>query len=155
MARGEEILDGGRGRGEEKGRRRFSPSALSRFRFHLSPFPQKRLILRLLNYKPPPTFKLPPVPVYLGFWETAHLPLPQTNINPSLSLRAKWWLRGGVGGQFARNLHWSALVMDRVKKQESSRMKVEKEVNWSSNYFVRYSRTSPNPKGGLFSQETE
>ena len=27
--------------------RRFSPSALSRFRFHLSPFPQKRLILRL------------------------------------------------------------------------------------------------------------
>ena len=27
--------------------RRFSPSALSFFRFHLSPFPQKRLILRL------------------------------------------------------------------------------------------------------------
>ena len=27
--------------------RRFSPSALSLFRFHLSPFPQKRLILRL------------------------------------------------------------------------------------------------------------
>ena len=32
------------GGGEEKG---FSPSALSFFRFHLSPFPQKRLILRL------------------------------------------------------------------------------------------------------------
>ena len=33
------------GGGEEKGS--FSPSALSLFRFHLSPFPQKRLILRL------------------------------------------------------------------------------------------------------------
>ena len=33
------------GGGEEK--RSFSPSALSLFRFHLSPFPQKRLILRL------------------------------------------------------------------------------------------------------------
>ena len=33
------------GGGEEKGR----PSALSFFRFHLSPFPQKRLILRLKN----------------------------------------------------------------------------------------------------------
>ena len=31
--------------GEEK--ESFSPSALSFFRFHLSPFPQKRLILRL------------------------------------------------------------------------------------------------------------
>ena len=29
--------------------RRFSPSALSLFRFHLSPFPKKRLILRLGN----------------------------------------------------------------------------------------------------------
>ena len=34
------------GGGEEKGS--FSPSALSFFGFHLSPFPQKRLILRLL-----------------------------------------------------------------------------------------------------------
>ena len=34
-ARGEEILDGEGGGGEEKG---FSPSALSLFRFHLSPF---------------------------------------------------------------------------------------------------------------------
>ena len=32
------------GGGEEK-----APSALSLFRFHLSPFPQKRLILRLLG----------------------------------------------------------------------------------------------------------
>ena len=34
------------GRGEEKGRR-FFPSPLFLFRFHFSPFPQKRLILRL------------------------------------------------------------------------------------------------------------
>ena len=38
------FLDGGGGRGS------FSPSALSLFRFHLSPFPQKRLILRLIIY---------------------------------------------------------------------------------------------------------
>ena len=37
---GEEILDGGGGGGEEK--------ALSLFRFHLFPFPQKHLILRLV-----------------------------------------------------------------------------------------------------------
>ena len=33
--------------GEKRKEGRFSPSALSLFRFHLSPFPQKRLILRL------------------------------------------------------------------------------------------------------------
>ena len=36
-----------------------------------------------------------------GFWETAHLPLPWTKINSYFSLRAKCWLRGGVGGQFS------------------------------------------------------
>ena len=36
--------------------------------------------------------------INLGFWETAHLLLP--------SLRAKCWVRGGVGGQFPRNLNW-------------------------------------------------
>ena len=40
------------------------------------------------------------------FWETAHLPLPKANINTYFSLRAKWWLRGRVGGQFPRNLIW-------------------------------------------------
>ena len=40
----------------------------------------------------------------LRFWETAHLPLPQTNINTYFSLRAKCWCRGGVGGQFPRNV---------------------------------------------------
>ena len=39
------------GGGEEKGG--FSPSALSLFRFHLAPFPQKRLILRLWLWAPP------------------------------------------------------------------------------------------------------
>ena len=40
------------------------------------------------------------------FWQTAHLPLPKANINTYFSLRAKWWLRGRVGGQFPRNLIW-------------------------------------------------
>ena len=34
---------------------------------------------------------------------------PQANINTHVSLRAKWSLRGGVGGQFPRNLTWSVL----------------------------------------------
>ena len=44
--------------------------------------------------------------INLGFWETAHLPLPYANINTYFSLREKGWLRGGVGGQFPRNLKW-------------------------------------------------
>ena len=40
---GEEILDGGGGGGGE----RVGGEAFSLFRFHLSPFPRKRLILRL------------------------------------------------------------------------------------------------------------
>ena len=47
----------GVGGGEEKGRR-FSPSALSFFRFHLSPFPQKRLILRQVQCEQPPVCSL-------------------------------------------------------------------------------------------------
>ena len=38
----------------------------------------------------------------LGSWETAHLPLPFSNINTYFLLREKWWLRGGVGRQFPR-----------------------------------------------------
>ena len=45
--------------------------------------------------------------INLSFWETAHLPLPYANINTYFSLRAKWWLRGGVGVHFPRNLKWS------------------------------------------------
>ena len=33
--------------------------------------------------------------------------VPQANINTYFSLRTKWCLRGGVGGQFRRNLNWS------------------------------------------------
>ena len=40
-----------------------------------------------------------------GFWVSHHLPFPVT-INNYFSLRAKLWLRGGVGGQFPRNLNW-------------------------------------------------
>ena len=34
--------------------------------------------------------------IIIRFWETAHLPLPYTNINAYFSLRAKYLLRGGV-----------------------------------------------------------
>ena len=42
--------------------------------------------------------------INLGFWETAHLPLPYANINTYFSLREKCWLKEGVGGQFPRSL---------------------------------------------------
>ena len=41
----------------------------------------------------------------LGFRETSHLPLPQVNITTYFSLRAKCWVRGGVGGQIPKNLY--------------------------------------------------
>ena len=50
------------GGGEEKGRP-FSPSALSLFRFHFSPSPQKRLILRLEDKR-----RLDTVGWLLGSW---------------------------------------------------------------------------------------
>ena len=37
-------------------------------------------------------------------YTSAHLPLPLVNINTYFSLRAKCWLRGGVGGQFPINV---------------------------------------------------
>ena len=40
--------------------------------------------------------------IIIRFLETAHLPLPLTLT--SFILRAKCWLRGGVGGQFPRNV---------------------------------------------------
>ena len=36
----------------------------------------------------------------LRFWETADIPLPLANMNTYFSLRAKCWLKGGVGRQF-------------------------------------------------------
>ena len=43
--------------------------------------------------------------IIIHFWETAHLPLPYANINTYFSLRANCWLRGGVGGQFPKNMY--------------------------------------------------
>ena len=42
---------------------------------------------------------------YTRFWETAHLPLPKADINTYFSLRAKFRLGVGVGGQFPRNAY--------------------------------------------------
>ena len=47
--------------------------------------------------------------IILRFRETAYLPLPKANINTYFSRRAKCWLRGGVGGQFPRNVKWSGI----------------------------------------------
>ena len=41
-----------------------------------------------------------------SFWKTAHLTVPYVNINNYFSLRAKCWVRRGVGRQFPRNLNW-------------------------------------------------
>ena len=49
----------------------------------------------------------PPPRINLSFWGAVHLLLPWFSINTYFSLRAKCWLRGGVGGQFPRNLYWS------------------------------------------------
>ena len=46
----------------------------------------------------------------LGFWETAHLPLPYAIIITYFSLRAKCWLREGVGGQFPQKPKESVAV---------------------------------------------
>ena len=42
--------------------------------------------------------------INLGFWETDHPPLPLVNIITYFPLWANSWLKGGVGGQFPRNL---------------------------------------------------
>ena len=42
---------------------------------------------------------------YTRFWETAHLPLPKADINTYFSLRAKFRLGVGVGGQFPRDAY--------------------------------------------------
>ena len=48
------------------------------------------------------------------FWETAYLPLPWLNVNTNSSLRAKCWLREGVGRQFSRNLSRFFLGNDKL-----------------------------------------
>ena len=44
--------------------------------------------------------------IIIRFLETAHLPLPQANINTYFSLRAKCWCRGGVGGRSQKRITW-------------------------------------------------
>ena len=76
---------------------------------------KKNPILLTLRYRQlllvsPPSYRpMYPLNKNLGFWETAHLLLPWDNINTYFSLRAKCWLKGGVGGQFPKkkNLNWS------------------------------------------------
>ena len=57
--------------------------------------------------------------INLGSLETAHLPLPYVNINTYFSLRAKCWIRGGVGGQFPRTLNWSTNAINNTRKINS------------------------------------
>ena len=45
--------------------------------------------------------------INLGFWKLPTYPSPKPTLSSSSQL-GQCWLRGGVGGQFARNLHWSA-----------------------------------------------
>ena len=52
------------------------------------------LICIILHIFPTPLSR-----IIIRFWETAHLPLPQANINTHISVRANLGLRGGVGGQ--------------------------------------------------------
>ena len=45
--------------------------------------------------------------IYISIWATAHLPLPQPNINPNLLSIDCCWVRGGVGGHLPRYWYWS------------------------------------------------
>ena len=62
--------------------------------------------------------------INLSFWETAHQAPPpppppppptQLNVNNCVSPGAKYWVRGGVGWQFPRNLNWSDLLKSHYK----------------------------------------
>ena len=48
--------------------------------------------------------------INLGFWETAHPPLPYAIIITYFSRMAKCWFRGGVGGQFPQKPKESVAV---------------------------------------------
>ena len=60
--------------------------------------PKRREVKKMINL------------LVLGFWETAHLPLPYAIIITYFSLRAKCWLREGVGGQFPQKPKESVAV---------------------------------------------
>ena len=56
-----------------------------------------------------------------------HLPLPYANINTYFSLGAKCWLRGGVGGQFPKDV-WSRTIDSHVMASEPLKILL---MNWS------------------------
>ena len=74
--------------------------------------------------------------INLGFWETAHLPLPYANINTYFSFRAKCWLRGGVGGQFPRNLNWSDLSLPSLSISLNKRCALPGGLSGRDLFFV-------------------
>ena len=43
--------------------------------------------------------------------QISHLPLLINDVNTNFLLGTKYWLRGGVGGQFPRILHWRLFVV--------------------------------------------
>ena len=67
--------------------------------------------------------------IIIHFWETAHLPLPYANIY--FSLRAKYWLRGGVDGQIPRNVERSDFS-DKHNSNLSRRKSLKNVINISS-----------------------
>ena len=67
------------------------------------------LFFRLGSLCPFPTIsersRRDPTGDQLGYWETTHLPVPKPTLTLTSQLRAKCWLRGGVGGHFSINLN--------------------------------------------------
>ena len=69
--------------------------------------PLPEAVMKLSTYPyPKPSWNCSPTPP-LSRHDTVHLPLPWVVFNTYFSLTAKCWLRGGVGGQFPRNVKWS------------------------------------------------
>ena len=64
-----------------------------------------------------------------------HLPLPQRNINPYLSLWAKRSLREGAGGQFPRNIHWSKWSVKYTKQGFVSVCDLASSTNFQWQYL--------------------
>ena len=75
----------------------------------------------------------------LRFWETAQLPLPWANINTYFSLKAKCWLRRGVGGQFPRNVKWSQKPCIRFHIKTYHYLK----LNWRNISVLPFQKINP------------
>ena len=76
---------------------------------------------------------------FLGKLPTYASPKP-SNINAYFSLGAKCWLRGGVGGQFPRNVKWSGNSCFDAMRELSRRGKLNgwfrKELSLKTIFFV-------------------